>query len=348
MSRLAPVVGTALGGALLAAPETPADRVVLAGVDRYRVVEPMNECVRVVLAYRGERYSPAYVQGISGSAFRIGGICPCAPTCLGGMSHLELAALLGYEAEVIPIGPNGEHLAELIAQVRGEIDAGRPAIVWHAFTAAEYDVVCGYDAGAKRFLGRGSYAGTGDAYAEADEARTATAAEVSGLLDALAIGEKSGALDAPRAERDALRQAVAHAHSTRGLDRLGSEKWTFLEGIACYDRWVRHWREPTKAPELGDRYCLGIFSSTHRSAGDFLTEIAPGHPAGAEALHKAADHFRAEADLLDRLKPLIGWGTPDGPDPEHNRPVADTLASARYHYVVAIEALETALRRLEA
>ena len=37
---------------------------ILEGVDRYRVMEPMFEPVRVVLSYRGEAYSPAYVQGI--------------------------------------------------------------------------------------------------------------------------------------------------------------------------------------------------------------------------------------------------------------------------------------------
>ena len=56
------------------------DRVVIQGVDRYRVVEPLFESVRVTLAQRGEAYSSGYIQGIAGSAFRIAGICPCAPT----------------------------------------------------------------------------------------------------------------------------------------------------------------------------------------------------------------------------------------------------------------------------
>ena len=57
------------------------ERIVLDGVDHYRVTEAMVEGLRVILSYRGETYSPAYLQGISGAAFNISGICPCANTC---------------------------------------------------------------------------------------------------------------------------------------------------------------------------------------------------------------------------------------------------------------------------
>ncbi len=67
------------------------ETVVLEGIDRYRVVDPWCEGVRVVLTYRGEPYSAEYVQGISGVAFRIAGICPCAPTCSIAMWPHELA-----------------------------------------------------------------------------------------------------------------------------------------------------------------------------------------------------------------------------------------------------------------
>ena len=36
--------------------------VIIDGVDRYRVIEPMVEGVRIILSHRGERYSPAYQQ----------------------------------------------------------------------------------------------------------------------------------------------------------------------------------------------------------------------------------------------------------------------------------------------
>ena len=49
---------------------------ILEGIDRYRVVEPLFEGIRVILSYRGETYTPDYIQGISGAAFRVAGICP--------------------------------------------------------------------------------------------------------------------------------------------------------------------------------------------------------------------------------------------------------------------------------
>ena len=54
---------------------------IIKGVDRYRVMDPWFEGTQVVLSFRGEPYSPEYIQGISGAGFRIAGICPCAPTC---------------------------------------------------------------------------------------------------------------------------------------------------------------------------------------------------------------------------------------------------------------------------
>ena len=82
---------------------TPVRSVTIEGLDRYRVVEPMFEGLRVILSYRGEPYSPAYIQGISGAAFRVSGICPCAPTCGIAMQPQDLALLLGYQVEYLPL-----------------------------------------------------------------------------------------------------------------------------------------------------------------------------------------------------------------------------------------------------
>jgi hypothetical protein len=106
---------------------------ILEGVDRYQVMDPMFESVRVVLSHRGERYSPAYVQGISGSAFRVGGICPCAPTCACATSTQDLLATFGYEIEHLSLCEEGmdpaQEVHRVIARVKDEIRAGRPAIV---------------------------------------------------------------------------------------------------------------------------------------------------------------------------------------------------------------------------
>jgi len=42
-----------------------------------------------------------------------------------------------------------------IEAVKRQIDSDKPALVWHAFTNCEYDVVCSYDDKANQFIGKG-------------------------------------------------------------------------------------------------------------------------------------------------------------------------------------------------
>ena len=206
---------------------------ILSGLDRYRVMEPLFEGVRVVLSYRGEHYSPAYVQGMSGAAFRIGGICPCAPTCSKAMEPSDLLQMLGYETELVALGEDaGTSISQLVNKVREEICAGRPALVWHAFTVLEWDVVCGFDAECELFLGRGSYQGLTE-YTKASERR---ALEASPALGALLIKDKVTSFEPRRAELAALREAVRHAQAIP--EDKGEGEWVFYEGLHCYDRWI--------------------------------------------------------------------------------------------------------------
>jgi hypothetical protein len=95
------------GGEMKTEPAKVAESVCIEGVDRYRVCEPLFEFVRVVLAQHGESYSTAYLQGISGAAFRIAGICPCAPTCSAAMQTEALVELLGYKARRLNLHDKG-------------------------------------------------------------------------------------------------------------------------------------------------------------------------------------------------------------------------------------------------
>ena len=321
-------------------------RIVLEGVDRYHVMEAMFECVRVVLNYRGENYSPAYIQGISGAAFRIGGICPCAPTCDTAMDPQSLLKLLGYEFTHLPLDTEGLDLQTegltVIARIKDEIRAGRPAIVWHAFTNAEWDVVAGFDDENHTFLGRGSYAGL-DGYAAADQKRNLTGVEICPVFGAILVGDKSGPFDARAAEIAALQEAVRHARSTEGQDQLGGEKWVMLHGLLCYDRWVNDWANPQKKRTAGDSYCLGVYRSTHRAAAGFMRELGPQYPQAKGHFERAAASFVAEADALDQCDPLLGWGSPEGPDPDRNARLVPLLRQARDGYARAIGEIEAAL-----
>lgn len=340
-----------------AAARTGGRKVIIQGVDRYRVMDPLFECVRVVLSQRGEKYAPAYVQGISGAAFRIAGPCPCAPTCSAGMDTTDLVRLLGYECEHLKLFGKGVEAArdvhQVVARVKEEVRAGRPAAVWHAFSDAEWDVVCGYDDAKSQFLGRGSSKGL-DGYAAEDQTRMSKCLHICPAIGAILVGRKTGKLDARAAELDALEEAVRHAHSPR--DRFlaeaadGELPWRFREGLACYNCWVLNFRnEPNRVPLVGDRYCAGVYRSTHRAASEFMTDLAPRYPKAKAHLERAAGHFAAEGDALDELHKLDGfnWGSPSKPDPKRNARAAELLARARDAYAAGIGQIERALETID-
>ncbi len=326
-------------------------KMVIDSIDHYRVIEPMVEGVRIILSNRGEKYSPAYIQGISRTAFQVAGICPCAPTCGPAMGPEDLLKLLGYEYEHLPLSGDGldpeKEVHKLVARVKDEIRAGRPVLVWHAFTNAEWDVVYGFDEEKKQFLGRGSYAGNDEEYASADETRMAKCGHICNPLGVIIIGGKTGEFDARKAELAALRESVSHAHSTRGKDQLDGDKWVFLEGLMAYDRWINDFGNPDKTREAGDSYCYGIYKSTHRAASDFLMEIAPKYPEASEHLKKAAEHFKAEADALDSGADLLWWDAPKGPDAERNAKAVELLSKSRESYASGMREIERALSLIE-
>jgi hypothetical protein len=354
---LAVSVGVAL--AALAVTEAAARPVVVNRVDRYRYCDPNFECVRIVLARRGEKFTPEYIQGISGMAFRIGGPCPCAPTCSLAMNPEELVELLGYECQQFPLFGKGadprKKVHELVKRVRAEIRAARPVVVWHAFTAAEWDVVVGYDAEARQFLGRGTYAGNGKKLARADETRTATCGAICPELGAIFIGRKVREPDARQAELAALAEAVRHARSPRDrfLETLAHKPlpWRFREGIACYDAWAQSFRcDLRRLPSgPGDRYPIGVYADTRKAASGFLRQIAPKYPKLRQRLLSAAGHFDADAEALVQARDLIGpgWKLPKKPDPKRNLRTAELLTLARTHYARGIDELAAALEQID-
>jgi hypothetical protein len=326
---------------------------ILENVDRYRVVEAMVEGLRVVLNYRGETYSPAYVQGITGAAFHIAGICPCAPTCTPDSDPLEWARLFSYQAEHMPLfnetikwdqpAPD-ELLYAMIDRIKNNIHLNKPVMVWHAFTNAEWDVVAGFDDDKKVFFGRGSYLGL-DGYAEASWTRPRESQEICPAYGAIFIGEKTGAFDAEKAEWDSLKAAVAHAHSERNVDKLGRGEWVFLEGFRAFQRWIDDFKSPEKVRGLGDAYCYGVYRSTHRAAGDYLSELSDKYPKLRPALTNAAMGFLAEADILGRAENLLWWTSLEGPDAERNRQAVSMLESAFAFYQKGIQAIENVLKQ---
>lgn len=345
------------GGAKTEARPMP-KRVVLEGVDQYRVNEPLFEGVRVILTYRGERYSPAYVAGISGAAFRIAGPCPCAPTCDAAMWPGDLVKLLGYEVERVELGgPNDEPkagLPRLLDRVKAEIGAGRPVLVWNAFTTAEFNVAAGYDEEKGELIGRGCYLG-GEAYDHAAVARVAES-DVAPALGAIIIGKKIADFDARKAELAALREAVAHAHG------IATSLPGMPSGLRCYDSWVESYQRRgtlTRAKtrdekqDLGwvkmlppdDFYPLLVYPSTHKAAADFLREIAPKYPEAKPYLELAAGHFAKDAAALESARAALGDRKQE-PTEEQCARVAGCLSEARAMYSLGIDEVAAALRKI--
>lgn len=344
------------------------------GIEPYRVREPLFEAVRIVLSHRGATYSPEYIQGISGAAFRIAGICPCAPTSSFAMKAQELPALLGYAVETLVceggcwergetnaagrlakmakkgVLPDADDIAEpelrelrnrlqvLIDRTKEELNQGRPVVFWNAFTAAEFDVVCGYDDEKKVFLGFGSYSGKPGKYAEAPETRSIMTALVGGCPTAILIGNRIADVNLRDIEIAALREAVEHAYSEGGA---------LTEGLRCYDAWVEKWRKPDSKRGIGDAYCYGVYRDTHRAAARFLREITPNYPAAAASLKKAADSFQAEGEVLRKAEKLLWWNSPVGPDVSRNKRAAKALQEARNHYAAGIKGIEEALAQID-
>lgn len=311
-------------------------------IDTYHYVDPMFEGIRIVLSYMGEKYSPAYIQGISGMAFRIAGPCPCAPTCAVAMDPKALLRVLGYKFTHYDIGWDSDkakleaNTDTMIAKVKASIDAKQPALVWHAFTNAEWDVVCGYDDADGVFIGRGSYAGNKE-YAKAKQRRALEALSICPAYGALIVGKKEGAFDARAAEFAALNEAVRHAHNASN-SLSGPE----FEGLAAYNSWIASFKKPDKKRDNGDAYTFGCYRSTRTAASPFLHELASKYPRLKANLIKAAGEFEKEVAALNEAEPLVWWNSPES-DPARNAKLWPILAKARKHYAKGISFIEKCL-----
>ena len=119
-----------------------------------------------------------------------------------------------------------------------------------------------------------------------------------------------------------------------------------LYGLACYDRWISDFeRDPPRLPTMGDRYCFGVNRSTHRAAAAFVREMAATYPEGKEPFERAAVHFQAKADALNKAADMLfpNWELPPEPSRETNEKAATLLKTARDNYARGIDEIQSAL-----
>ena len=321
---------------------------ILEGVDRYRNKTPF-EGVRVILSYRGEEYSPAYICGISGAAFRIGGPCACATGYDQAMWPTELIQLLGYECEHIWLGSEKpeERLQEILARVREDIRAGRPVLMCHVFPSYGWDVVCGFDYEKKELYGRGAGAGL-EEYARAEQTHPLKSAEGIPMMGAIFIGDKTGQLDAREAELAALKEAVTHAYGATG--KCGGRYDSLASGLECYDAWIaghRFYNPPGMLEHLGvtlNSHMLAVLRSARAAASQFMLELAPKYPVASAHLEMAAEHFALESAALDSCFKLFPEQTQEElQDNDRRIRAVAYLRRARAMYALGIEGIARAL-----
>ena len=320
---------------------------ILLNVDKYRYWEPLFEGVRVILNNMGEKYTPEYIQGISGAAFKIAGGCPSRPTCVCDRWTPEFIRYLGYEAKEYPcFDDNGNDISgEMIEAVKKQIDNGKPALVWHAFTNAEWDVVCGYDKESKHFIGRGTHAGLDDYAREPwDRAKTC---DLCPAFGAILIGDKVSDLDIEKAEIASLVNAVKHAREEKDPEKIAA--WE-VDGVKFYYQWAEEYAREGKERGIADTYCFEVYSSVRKAAVIYLREIAgkyAKYDGGVDdCLRYAAASFEREANELAKAGPYLSWDSPWGIDEERSKNVAPILKAAAEHYEKGIEYLEKILKLL--
>ena len=307
-------------------------------IDEYRYYDPLFEGARVVLNAMGETFTPEYVQGISGAAFKMASGCPSRPTCVCDAWTPDFIKSLGYEVEEHYCFDKDDNdiTDKMVEAVKRHIDAGKPALVWHAFTMAEWDVVCGYDDEKKEFLGRGTHKGHGELAREPWD-RAKTVRDICPAFGAILIGEKKSALDERAAEKKSLENAVKHARKTRAEN---DPEWA-LEGLESYKQWVAKYAAEGAYRDIADGYCFDVYACVRGAAVGYLRQIAPKYDeATAEQLLKAAGHFEREHELMKSAQPLLGWNSPAGVDEERSKKLAPILAQAAEAYEKAVECLE--------
>ncbi len=319
---------------------------IITSIDKYRYYGPLFEGVRIILKHMGEDYTPEYIQGISGAAFKIAGGCPSRPTCVFDMWTTDFIKYLGYEiSEYPPTDDKGNDISDaMIEAIKKHIDGGKPVLVWNTFATAEWNVVSGYDNDSKLFIGKGTCRGKDDFAIEPwDKARNC---DVAPALGAILINRKISELNKREAEINSLVNAVKHARKEVHAES-GSIEFYKLEGIQSYKKWVDIYSHEGADRGVADAYCRDVYSSVRKAAVKYLRGIADGYGGQAsEQLKKAADCFELEAKALDAAKPFITWSSPWGVDEERSKKVAPILKDAANNYEKAIVNIEEALKFL--
>ncbi len=239
---------------------------------------------------------------------------------------------------------NAQRARALFEQVKQEIDAGRPAIVW-GLVVPEYGIVNGYTEDSYVVSTFRSLLGQRDEPVPYDQL------EAKGGLEAIFV----------RGERAPATEVDDHATLTRALAMAAGSPYTFafetpghplgeqqryITGMAAYDAWaaVLERYEPHTIYEEYLDYISACVYETKHVAAQFLRRMATRYPDRpfTTALQQAATAYDRAAGELEQLVWLFPFGEHTGLTPERCARGAAHIRAAQPHEQRAIEHLHAA------
>ncbi len=331
---------------------------VLEGVSRIHWMDTTCLCfVGSVLAsmqYLGEQVEKDFLMGVSGGAFKMYWIPPWSPAnCdlldIGEEPVRRTFAALGYDYTYLGnyLRNNPAYTKEFLqSRIVTSIDAGRPVIAMGIVGPPEACIIAGYDKGGDVLYGRSYFQG------DSGHGDAAYTIEASGYFRTddwyphcaglILIGDKRKQPSPRQVLRDALDWAVGLARvperpcflgpdPNQGENHPASQPQRLYSGLAAYDQMAEGLERDADFPadnvELlrfrlyaiaNDGICL--MECKRGAAARFCeSQAALGLP-GAEALRKAAELYRQEAQVWQRARKMVPWS---GSPPEEIRKIAD-------------------------
>lgn len=328
------------------------------------------DCIRLMLAMLGERRDMAELMGISTFAFRMK--LSDKTTFADGIYVFDWRTTLqrvlqelGREATIL-CGQLADSPVPLLGAVerfpvvlrieeavlpfiRKQIDAGKPVLYFDTHASRpyvhEWAVIYGYDDEAHAVHLTDPMRPEGKTLSYDDV--------VNNPVRFLAgIGGKQGAGgSSPRAKeagaRDQAQRTVRFAidYARKGCDyRPRTSYLCYTSGLAAYDRWIGHLRNPHVAP---NRYGMGQLSAFYAETKRYAAQYLRGVPFDGEAMRltllasEAYEHAAQAMEELSRLVPFIR--TSEVLSPDLREACAVQLGKARAFESAAIEYLEKSI-----
>ncbi len=204
------------------------DKVYIEGIPPMRYGEQMDNSfirsVQLSLNTLGEHYSYEYLMGVSGAAFRLHYDPKWCPSSTDATCGFDVSTVifknLGYSAEFKRINHNSfSDIKALYAQIRKQIDMGKPIVAINLMGNMDWGIVTGYLKNEPGIVCRTYY----------DESNEYSIASRAPWLNFF-IGEKKNGLSKEELYQNSLSIAVQLAE-TKKFDE-------YFSGYHAYEKWI--------------------------------------------------------------------------------------------------------------